>query len=104
MFPFGKAQVSDNWFKLVDQKDWDTFWKKTDKVGQCKVSFEFKSLMEGMLEVDPSKRLTINELVTHSFFMDKTDCQLISEPSFKESAECSVTSRKQSLESSDFDK
>ncbi|CAD8127616.1 unnamed protein product [Paramecium sonneborni] len=50
---------------LIQKRQWQQYWERTDK--QKKFNQEFYSFLEGMLEQDPERRFTIQEVLEHSF-------------------------------------
>lgn len=58
--PFGKADAtSDGLFKLIAKGKWNLFWKAYANYVPEPISEELKSLIEGMLNPDPSQRWSL---------------------------------------------
>jgi serine/threonine protein kinase len=70
--PFRKASGHDGFFKLFCQQN-ETFWKK---MGESKPAGTFseslKSLINGMLELNPVKRFGMAEIKAHPWFNEPT--------------------------------
>lgn len=60
IFPFQEAKDDDYYYNLLCSGKKEKYWRKT---GGDSLSKEFKDLIERMLNVNPNKRPTIQELV-----------------------------------------
>ena len=75
--PFMKANAKDLQYKLVEEGDWETFWKtietcvKKKWIKETEFTLEFKELIQGLLSPDPSKRWGI-EQIRESEWFEKT--------------------------------
>jgi len=68
--PFAHAHVSDRWFKPIAKGDYEKFWKSHRG---CSIANDAKAkdLLQRMFTFDPKKRLTINEVKKHPWYLDK---------------------------------
>jgi serine/threonine protein kinase len=104
-FPFPQATLDNKYYKLLTsggQADKNKFWQVTDSAS-C--SDEFKELFAAMVDVNPSKRPSLKQIIAHKWF---------SAPSFvnqEENIRCNLMKEidwelhksKSSLESSEND-
>jgi serine/threonine protein kinase len=67
--PFQKATKSDSIYFKAISGDWDELWEFFINNKGCPrdVSEEFKDLAEKLLHYDPSKRLTLGEILQHEW-------------------------------------
>lgn len=66
--PFNTAQPNDPFYRCLAASRADIFWKthcKTKPGGEAFFSEDFKDLVQGMLQLDPSHRPSINEVLSH---------------------------------------
>jgi len=68
--PFEQAHTSDRWFKPLAKGDYEKFWKSHRG---CAIANDAKAkdLLERMMAFDPKKRITINEIKKHPWYLDK---------------------------------
>ena len=59
--PFRVSTKACPYWSLVAKGDWNKYWSCVDKTN--KYDNEFRSLIQGMLEPNPEKRLTINDVL-----------------------------------------
>jgi len=69
--PFAKTSSLDWWFHKLKQKNYAKFWRAHER--NVKFSDEAKVLIQGMLEVDPKDRWTL-EQVMESDFLILSEC------------------------------
>jgi serine/threonine protein kinase len=68
---FGESKQTDSWYKLVWLERFDIFWKGLDNVRPPGTfSPAFKSLIQGLICKDPSKRLTMQQVMEHPWVKD----------------------------------
>ncbi|CAD8082819.1 unnamed protein product [Paramecium sonneborni] len=60
----------DGWWALIFNKQFDIFWNKCESFRQLQFSKEFKNLIMSMLESDPDRRISLDQLVEHDFLKD----------------------------------
>mmetsp|Transcript_20600 Transcript_20600/g.19571 ORF Transcript_20600/g.19571 Transcript_20600/m.19571 type:complete len:144 (+) Transcript_20600:463-894(+) len=71
--PFTKAIPDDPYFKLICINKEDIFWKahsRNKPNGEEFFSDNFKDLITRMLQYEPEKRLTIEQIASHPWFTD----------------------------------
>ena len=68
IFPFEIANNSDANYKFILSKKYKKFW---DKFPDNNLSEELKDLINKMICIDPVKRLTIDEILTHPWVVNK---------------------------------
>lgn len=72
--PFLKANSKDLLFATVEEEKWETFWTNILRYAQRRwindisLSMEFKELIQGLLNPDPSKRWSIAQIRESSWF------------------------------------
>lgn len=71
--PFYKADYRDTYYKYICMHKHDVFWlhqerNKPKDNGKNFYSEELRNLLNGMLEPDPTKRLTIEQIIEHSWY------------------------------------
>lgn len=66
--PFRSATVKDQFYNLIWRRNYEQFWK----LCQCKLSENFKQMLNGMLCVCPEERLSISEIM-NSAWMNEGD-------------------------------
>ena len=74
-YPFEKPNCTDNKYKLIMKKDFNGFWKKSEKIlcePNTKLSNEFKNLFEKMICYNAEERISINEIKNHPWFFELT--------------------------------
>ena len=75
---FKTAVPKDPWYNFIYKRTPEKFWdihekKKTKEKGKLKFySDEFKDLVNGLLDPDPEKRLTIPQIVEHKWFKEES--------------------------------
>jgi len=62
LFPFAEARDDDYYYKLIRTGQLEKYWEKTNGAN---LSPEFKDLILSMVNHDPSKRPTIEQLIQH---------------------------------------
>lgn len=72
--PFAKASPQDPFFRLLNSENPSRFFRAHPSTKNSEVEAEFKSLLMGLLKVDPSKRTTVDEALT-SPWLSQTDCE-----------------------------
>ncbi|CAD8181993.1 unnamed protein product [Paramecium octaurelia] len=63
--PFRQTTKACPYWRLISNGQWAKYWQTVDK--QKKYDDEFRSLVQGMLEPDPAKRMTIDQVLDHQF-------------------------------------
>ena len=61
--PFDEAKVTDKYYRLIAGNRPSHFWKIFEKV--VPVSEELKDMLTGMMQLDPSSRYTLDEIIAH---------------------------------------
>jgi serine/threonine protein kinase len=61
--PFDEAKVTDKYYRLIAGNRSSMYWKIFDKV--VPLSEDLKDLLTGMIQLDPSARYTIDEVLAH---------------------------------------
>ena len=67
-----RALIIDDTIKLLFKKDYPQFWKKLGDI-ENKLSEEFKQLFIQMTFMNPSERISINEVLENVWFKDLND-------------------------------
>ncbi|CAD8108509.1 unnamed protein product [Paramecium sonneborni] len=65
--PFRQSTKACAYWRFISTKQWGRYWQAVDK--QNKYDDEFRSLIQGMLEPDPLKRMTIEQVLDHKFLI-----------------------------------
>ncbi|CAD8076059.1 unnamed protein product [Paramecium primaurelia] len=65
--PFRQSTKVCPYWRLISTGQWAKYWQAVDK--QNKYNDEFRSLIQGMLEPDPKKRMTIDQVLDHQFII-----------------------------------
>ena len=65
-FPFEKATYSDEKYKFVIKGHFDRFWKFFNHID---VSDEFRDLINSLISLNPSKRLTTDAILKHPWLI-----------------------------------
>ena len=71
--PFGSATPKDPYYKCLAANRDDIFWKavcKNKENGNSFFSDDFKDLFSKMVQLDPSKRLSIEEILNHPWLVE----------------------------------
>jgi serine/threonine protein kinase len=71
--PFTKAIPDDPYYKLICLNKEDIFWKahaRNKPNGEAFFSENFKDLINQMLQYEPEKRLTIEQIANHPWYTD----------------------------------
>ena len=71
--PFGSATPKDPYYKCLALNKDELYWKavcKNKDNGVCFFSDEFKDLFSKMVQLDPSKRLSIEEILSHPWLAE----------------------------------
>jgi serine/threonine protein kinase len=61
--PFDEARVTDKYYRLIAGNKPSHYWKIFDKVAT--MSEDLKDLLTGMMQLDPSARYTMDEILAH---------------------------------------
>ena len=61
-FPFHRASYSDEKYKFIIKKNYKRFWEYFDYI---EISEEFKDLINNLICVTPSQRLSIEKILSH---------------------------------------
>lgn len=61
--PFDEAKVTDKYYRLIAGNRPSQFWRIFDRV--VSLSDDLKDLLVGMMQLDPSARFTLDEVLTH---------------------------------------
>ena len=61
--PFDQAKTNDKYYKFIAGNKIDNYFKVFDKV--TTMSDDLKELLGDMLQLDPSARLTMDEIIAH---------------------------------------
>jgi len=74
--PFANASTTDEAYSFFIQKQQSTFWRFHKKImrnkdANFKLNEDFADLMNKMFEFDPSKRLSIDEIISHPWMASK---------------------------------
>ncbi|CAD8083237.1 unnamed protein product [Paramecium sonneborni] len=62
------------WNTIVSQR-WEQFWNYFDKLIETPPHSDFKDLIQNMLEPDPSKRFTIQQVNKHPFITNQSNLE-----------------------------
>ena len=65
-FPFESANYSDDKYKFIIKGRYPKFWENFNKFD---ISNEFKDLINRLLSLNPSKRLTTDEIIKHPWII-----------------------------------
>ena len=65
-FPYQRTSYSDEKYKYIIKKKYDKFWEYFNNV---EISDEFKDLINNLLSVTPSQRLSIEQILTHPWLV-----------------------------------
>jgi len=65
-FPFESATYSDEKYKFIIKGRFNRFWEFFDSIN---ISDEFKDLINSLISLTPSKRLSINEILKHPWLI-----------------------------------
>ncbi|CAD8113045.1 unnamed protein product [Paramecium sonneborni] len=65
--PYKSNTTQCPYWNLLQMGQWQQYWELIDK--QNKFNQDFYSFIEGMLDQDPSKRFTIQEVLQHQFLI-----------------------------------
>jgi serine/threonine protein kinase len=68
--PFDEARVSDPFYKLIAGNRTQMYWRQFEKC--CQVSEELKDLLQGMMQLNPSSRNTLEEILAHPWVQGET--------------------------------
>lgn len=79
--PFQEAKCGDRNYKLIIGKKYKKFW---DEFPDINVSEDLKDLINRLICVDPSKRLSIDEILKHSWLVNNLSINEGRENSFYE--------------------
>jgi len=71
--PFGKHLAQNNIYQYIYAKNYSTFWQYASNLTKCTFSQEFKDLFMGMVQYNPSERLSMEEIQTHKWFNELLD-------------------------------
>ena len=76
---FGKASISDGWYKLVAEGNFDFFWQCHDRQKKSIPGYFsklFKHLVSGMIAYNPADRFNLATVLNHDWFKDKPTATL----------------------------
>jgi len=76
--PFGSAEPNDNFYRCLGANRADLFWRTICKNKQNKEDYfsdEFKDLITSMLQVQPTHRPSITEVMGHPWMQLETPCE-----------------------------
>ena len=65
-FPFESSTYSDDKYKFIIKGRFQKFWENFDNID---ISDEFKDLINRLLSLNPSKRLTTDEIIKHPWII-----------------------------------
>lgn len=61
--PFFTAKSDDRYFKIMMAGRWDLYWRQHKKNTNTDISEDFMEMMQGVLEADPAKRWTSDQVM-----------------------------------------
>ena len=73
--PFNKADPNDPFYRLICANRPELFWKahsRNKPNGEAFFPEDFKTLITGMLQLDPTHRLSISEIKQHPWYQGQT--------------------------------
>jgi serine/threonine protein kinase len=72
--PFTRADSKDPYYNLIIHGKMDRFWQQHLKFKADKKFFTptFKDLLANMLQYDPSKRLSLEQVLSHPWMQEDT--------------------------------
>lgn len=65
-FPFEMTTFSDQRYRHIIKKDYDRFW---EYINQVETSDEFKDLINNLINITPSQRLEISQILEHPWVL-----------------------------------
>ena len=65
-FPYQRASYSDEKYKYIIKKKYDKFWEFFNYI---EISGEFKDLINNLISVTPSQRLSIDKILSHPWLV-----------------------------------
>eukprot|EP00357_Protocruzia_adherens_P034301 CAMPEP_0115012290 /NCGR_PEP_ID=MMETSP0216-20121206/24632_1 /TAXON_ID=223996 /ORGANISM="Protocruzia adherens, Strain Boccale" /LENGTH=316 /DNA_ID=CAMNT_0002381285 /DNA_START=357 /DNA_END=1307 /DNA_ORIENTATION=- len=68
--PFGRADSSDPNFHLIQTENFEKFWALFESENSIAVSDNLKDLINGLLQAVPEARLTLEEVLSHSWMKE----------------------------------
>jgi len=68
--PFDEARVTDKYYRLIAGNKPSFYWKIFEKVAP--ISEDLKDLLTGMIQLDPSARFTLDEILAHPWMQGPT--------------------------------
>lgn len=77
-FPFHRASYSDEKYKFIIKKNYKRFWEYFDYI---EITEEFKDLINNLICVTPSQRLSIEEILFHPWLIKNLGQNYISQNS-----------------------
>jgi serine/threonine protein kinase len=72
IFPFANANAADPRYGLIIKEEYEKFWEDIERVTPIHASEDLKTLIVGMLLNRPEERLTIGEIMNHSWVREMT--------------------------------
>lgn len=63
--PFEKASPNDPYYKLIKEKNYETFWKAHSRNRSGVFNSQFQDLFTRMVAFEPSERPTVEQIATH---------------------------------------
>jgi serine/threonine protein kinase len=68
--PFDEAKVSDPFYQLIAGNRTQMYWRQFEKC--CSASDELKDLLQGMMQLNPQSRNTLEEVLAHPWLQGDT--------------------------------
>ena len=75
-FPFQRTSYSDEKYKFIIKKNYKRFWEFFDYI---KISEEFKDLINNLICITPSQRLSIEQILVHPWLIKNLGQNYISQ-------------------------
>ena len=71
------VKVYDEWLEMIFYKQWERFWRLMEEKHNSKAlkNRQFRKIIQCMLQKDPSKRIKIEDLMEHDFFLNDDLCR-----------------------------
>jgi serine/threonine protein kinase len=68
--PFDEAKVSDPFYQLIAGNRTQMYWRQFEK--SCSASDELKDLLQGMMQLNPQSRHSLEEVLAHPWLQGDT--------------------------------
>jgi len=68
--PFDEAKVTDKYYRLIAGNKPSYYWKIFEKVAP--ISEDLKDMLTGMMQLDPTARYTLDEILAHPWMQGET--------------------------------